>query len=44
MAGRPDEVKASMNPKVDPVGSAWLLFLQHIRLMLIVQELNDGHP
>ena len=44
MAGRSDEVKAGMNTEVDPVGSAWLLFLQHVRLMLIVQEFDDGHP
>lgn len=44
MAGWSDEVKAGMDTEVDPVGSAWLLFLQHVRLMLIVQELYDGHP
>ena len=44
MAGRSDEVKAGMNSEVDPVGSAWLLFLQHIRLMLIIQKFDDRHP
>ena len=44
MTGWSDEVKAGMNTEVDPVSSAWLLFLQHVRLMLIVQELYDGHP
>ena len=44
MAGWSDEVKAGMNTEIDPVGSARLLFLQHVRLMLIIQELYDGHP
>lgn len=44
MTGRSDEVKARMNTEIDPVGSARLLFLQHVRLMLIVQELYDWHP
>ena len=44
MAGRSDEVKTGMNTEIDPVGSARLLLLQHVRLMLIVQELYDWHP
>lgn len=44
MAGRSDEVKACMNTEVDSVGSAWLLLLQHVGLMLIIQEFNDRHP
>ena len=44
MAGRSDEVKACMNAEVDSVGSAWLLFLQHVGLMLIIQKFNDRHP
>ena len=44
MAGRSDEVKACMNTEIDSVGSAWLLFLQHVGLMLIVQKFNDRHP
>lgn len=36
MAGRSNEVKAGMDTEIDPVGSARLLFLQHVRLMLIV--------
>ena len=44
MASWSDEVKACMNSEIDPVGSARLLFLQHVRLMLIVQELYDRHP
>ena len=44
MAGRSDEVKACVNTKIDSVGSAWLLFLQHVGLMLIIQKFNDWHP
>ena len=44
MAGRSDEVKACMNTEVDSVGSAWLLFLQHVGLMLIIQKFDDRHP
>jgi hypothetical protein len=33
-----------MHAKVDFVNSAWLLLLQHIRLMLIVQKLDNWHP
>ena len=44
MASWSDEVKAGMDTEVDPVRSAWLLFLQHVRLMLIVQKFYDGHP
>lgn len=41
---RTDEVKACVDSKVDLVYSAWLLLLQHVRLVLIVQELDNGHP
>ena len=44
MAGWSDEVKAGMNTEVDPVRSTRLLFLQHVRFMLIVQEFYDWHP
>lgn len=44
MAGRSDEVKAGMDTEIDPVSSARLLFLQHVGLMLIVQEFYDRHP
>lgn len=44
MAGWSDEVKAGVNTEIDPVGSARLLFLQHVRLVLVVQELYDWHP
>lgn len=44
MAGRPDEVQAGMDAEVDLVGTARLLLLQHIRLVLVVEELDDGLP
>lgn len=44
MASGSDEVKAGVNTEIDPIGSARLLFLQHVRLMLIVQEFYDWHP
>ena len=44
MASRSDEVQASVYTKIDLVNSAWLLFLKHIGLVLIVEELDDGHP
>lgn len=44
MAGRSDKVKTGMNAEIDSVGSARLLFLQHVRLMLVVQEFYDWHP
>lgn len=44
MTSRSDEVKASMNTKVNLVGTAGLLLLKHVRFMLVVQELNDWHP
>jgi hypothetical protein len=44
VAGGADEVEAGMNTEIDLLGSAWLLFLEHVRLMLVVEELNDGLP
>ncbi len=40
----PDEVQAGVDTQVDLIGAAWLLLLQHVRLMLVVQKLNDGLP
>src|SRR3569833_148010 len=39
-----DEVQAGVHSQVDLVLTAGLLLLQHVRLVLVVQELNDGHP
>lgn len=44
MAGGSNEVQASVDTEVDLVLAAGLLLLEHIRLMLIIKELNDGHP
>ena len=44
VASRPDEVKASMDTKVNLVSTAGLLLLKHVRFMLVVQELNNWHP
>lgn len=44
VACRADEVEASVDSEVDLVVAAWLLFLQHIRLMLVVEEFDDGLP
>jgi hypothetical protein len=33
-----------MDTKIDLLSSAGLLLLEHIRLMLVVKELNDGLP
>lgn len=44
MAGGPDKVQAGVDAEVDLVGAARLLLLQHIRLMLVVQELDNRLP
>ena len=44
VAGRTDEVQASMHSQVNLLRSAWLLLLQHVALMLVVQELDDWLP
>jgi hypothetical protein len=44
VSGWSDEVETRMYSKVDLVGTAWLLFLEHVRFMLVVEEFNDGLP
>ena len=44
VAGRADEVQAGMDTEIDLVLAAGLLLLEHVRLVLIVEELDDGHP
>lgn len=39
-----NEVQASVDTQVDLVISAGLLLLQHVGLVLVVEELDDGHP
>jgi hypothetical protein len=33
-----------MDAEIDLLCSAWLLFLEHVRLMLVVEKLDDGLP
>lgn len=44
MAGGADEVEASVDAEIDLIAAARLLLLQHVRLMLIIQELDDRLP
>lgn len=44
MAGRADEVQASVHTEIDLVLPARLLLLEHVGLMLVVEKLDDGHP
>jgi hypothetical protein len=39
-----DEVQAGVDAQVDLVGAARLLLLQHVRLVLVVEELDYGLP
>jgi hypothetical protein len=39
-----DEVQACMYPEINLIHTARLLLLQHIRLMLVVQEFDNWHP
>ena len=44
VSGRSDEVQASVNAHVNLVRTTGLLLLQHVRLMLVVEEFDDGLP
>jgi hypothetical protein len=44
VASRANEVQAGVDTEVDLVGTARLLLLQHVRLMLVVEELDYGLP
>ena len=44
MSCRSDEIKTGMNSEVNFVNSTRLLLLKHVGLVLVVQELDDGHP
>ena len=44
MSGRTNEVQTSMHPQINLLRPAWLLLLQHIALMLIIQKLDDRLP
>jgi hypothetical protein len=44
VAGGTNEVQARMHSQVDLLRPAWLLLLQHVALVLVIQELNDWLP
>lgn len=44
MSSWPDEIEAGVNAKVDLVTTAWLLLLQHVRLVLVIQKLDYWLP
>lgn len=44
VAGRADEVQAGMDTEVNLLLANWLLLLKHVRLVLVVKELDDGLP
>jgi hypothetical protein len=44
VAGGADEVQAGVDTEIDLIRAARLLFLQHVRLVLVVEELDDGLP
>lgn len=44
VTGGADEVQARVDTEIDLVVSARLLLLQHVRLVLVVEELDDWHP
>lgn len=44
VAGGSDEVQAGMDAHIDLVSTAGLLLLEHVGLVLVIQELDDGLP
>lgn len=44
VSGGADEVQTGVHTHVDLVGTAGLLLLEHVRLMLVIQELDNGLP
>lgn len=44
VAGGADEVKAGVNAKVNLVLATGLLLLEHVGFVLVVEELDNGHP
>ena len=44
MTCRANEIQARMDAKVALLSALGLLFLSHVRLMLVVHKVNDGHP
>lgn len=44
VSGGADEVQAGVHAEIDLIAALRLLLLQHERLMLVVEELDDGLP
>lgn len=44
VASRADKVETGMDTEVNFVLAAGLLLLEHVGLVLVVEELDDGHP
>jgi hypothetical protein len=44
VAGGADEVQAGVHAEIDLIAALRLLLLQHERLVLVVEELDDGLP
>ena len=44
MSSGPNEIQTRMNPQINLILSLRLLLLPHIRLMLVVDEVDDGRP
>lgn len=44
VTSRADEVQAGMNTEVDLLLALRLLLLEHVALVLVVEELDDGLP
>ena len=44
MTSGTDEVQAGVHPEVNLLLPLWLLLLAHVRLVLVVNEVDDGSP
>ena len=44
MSGGSDEVEAGVDTHIDLVRTTGLLLLEHVRFMLVVEELDNGLP
>lgn len=44
VAGGSDEVETGMNTEVNLLATAGLLLLEHVRLVLVVEEFDNGLP
>lgn len=44
MTSGPDEVQAGVDTEIDLVDTTGLLLLKHVGFVLVVKELDNGHP